>query len=194
MPVSAVLLTAISASTMMNGIDSAPSSQCTPNQSCAIHTPNAPTMGMPIQDTGSGSSTSLSTSEPGAAARRRPVRPRNASTNTSGRANSATIAATTIMVMPHQSDQVLRMCARPNSAVPSAIAPARGWISPSEIMIGTTITKLSTAPMSRLTAVRMPISPPAPIMAKSSVGDSASWRMSTPASFGSGIRPFSTRA
>ena len=98
------------------------------------------------------------------------------------------------MVMPHHSDQVLRRCARPNSAVPSAITPARGWISPSEIMIGTTITKLSTAPMSRLTAVRIPIRPPAPIMAKSSVGESASWRMSTPASFGSGSRPFSTSA
>ena len=36
--------------------------------------------------------------------------------------------------------------------VPSAIEPARGWISPSEIMIGTTTTKLSSAPSSRLDA------------------------------------------
>ena len=61
-------------------------------------------------------------------------------------------------------------------------------------MTGTTITKLSTAPSSRLAAVRMPIRPPAPIIAKSSVGDSASWRMSTPASFGSGAKPLSTSA
>ena len=135
---------------------------------------------------------SFRTSSPVATGRPRRVRLRNASTNTSGRANSATIAATTIMMMPHQSAQVLRMCARPNSAVPSAIEPARGWISPIEIMIGTTITKLSAAPSSRLAPVRTPMSPPAPIIAKSSVGDSASWRMSTPTSFGSGASPLST--
>ncbi len=32
--------------------------------------------------------------------------------------------------MPYQSDQLLRMCARPKIAVPASIEPARGWISP----------------------------------------------------------------
>jgi hypothetical protein len=94
--------------------------------------------------------------------------------------------------MPYQSDQLLRMCARPNTAVPASMEPARGWISPSEIMIGATSTKLTAAPTSRLAAMRIPMRPPAPSIAKSSEGVSASWRMSTPASFGSGAWPFST--
>ncbi len=68
MPVSAVLLAAISVSTRISGIEATPSSQCTPNHSWAIQTPTAPTIGTPIQDTGSGSSMSPSTSLPAALA------------------------------------------------------------------------------------------------------------------------------
>ncbi len=191
MPVSAVLLAAISASTRISGSASAPRTQLTPNQACSIQTPIAPNTGTPIQESTSGSSMSRSRSCcPGAFLRRR--RLLNAATKISGFANRATSEATTIIVMPYQSAQLLRMCARPKIAVPAAIEPSRGWISPSEIMIGATTTKLSSAPSSRLDATRIPMRPPAPIIAKSSPGDSASWRISTPASFGSGAYPFST--
>ena len=192
MPVSAVLLAAISARTRISGIEAAPSSHGTPNHSCAIHTPTAPTTGTPTQETGSGSSMWRRTSLPPGVERPRRTRLRKASAKTSGFANSVTMAATTIMVMPHHRAQLFRMYARPKRAVPSAIEPARGSISPIEIMIGTTTTKLSTAPSSRLAAARIPIRPPAPIIAKSRVGESASWRMSTPASFGNGASPLST--
>jgi len=61
-----------------------------------------------------------------------------------------------------------------------------------EIIHGTTITKLAIMPTMRLTAVRIPIRPPAPNMARSMPGESASWRMSTPPRRGSGASPLST--
>jgi len=101
-----------------------------------IQMPAAPTIGTPTQETGRGSSMCFQHVLAGrrrAAAREAAIR----LDEHLGRAKSATIAATTIITMPHQSDQLFRMWARPNSAVPSAMEPARGWISPSEIMTGT---------------------------------------------------------
>src|SRR4026208_2042422 len=68
---------------------------------------------------------SRSTSSRAGAGPRR-VSVRHAWTNTSGRANKVTMAATTIIVMPHQSDDVLPLCARPKAAVPSATGPGPG--------------------------------------------------------------------
>jgi hypothetical protein len=113
---------------------------------------------------------------------------------TSGRENSDAIAATSMMTSPHHSAQLFSIHARPNTASPAAIEPERGASSPMEIIQGTTIAKLAIMPTMRLTAVRIPIRPPAPTIARSTPGESASWRMSTPASRGSGARPFSTSA
>ena len=97
MPVSAVLLAAISASTRISGIDAAPSSQGTPNQSCAIQTPQRPDdrHADPRDRQRQFDVLRARRRRRGRASRR--IRLRKASTKTSGRANSATSEATTII-------------------------------------------------------------------------------------------------
>src|SRR5687767_5086220 len=62
MPVSAVLLAAISVRTTINGSAIEPSHQLTPNHACAVQTAKMPSTGTPSHEIHNGSSMSRSTS------------------------------------------------------------------------------------------------------------------------------------
>jgi hypothetical protein len=72
------------------------------------------------------------------------------------------------------------------------VPSARGAISPRATIDGTTTIQLMIMPTSMLLPARMPISPPAPTIAKSSERVSPSEGSGTPPSFGIGTQPFST--
>ena len=97
----------------------------------------------------------------------------------SGRPSRLTSEPTTIIVTPHHSDHWLTISAREiGTTAPSGAT--RATMSPAWIMSGARTTKLMNAPSRQLVATAMPIRPPTPSIAASSVRRRPSWRMSVP--------------
>ncbi len=97
----------------------------------------------------------------------------------SGRPSRLTSEPTTIIVTPHHSDHWLTISARLMGTM-APVGPTRATMSPAWIMIGARITKFTNAPSRQLVATAMPMRPPTPSIAASSVSRKPSWRMSVP--------------
>ena len=112
--VSAVAFAAISVSTMMSGMESAPSHGSTPNHSWFSQMMMALNTGMPMKLTLSGSSMPFRQSPPSAP--RRANGAAKAEISTFGLAKSPSIEAVSIIDTPHHRHQVLVRWARPKTA------------------------------------------------------------------------------
>lgn len=122
-------------------------------------------IGTPTAEIHSGNSMCRSTSSVAAWPRGRRC---NRPLNISGRPSRLTSEPTTIMVTPHHSDHWLTISAR-EMGTTAPVGPTRCTMSPAWTMIGVRMTKLTKAPSRQLVATAMPISPPTPSIATSSV-------------------------
>ncbi len=146
----------------------------TPKNAWLTHAPRTQKTGMPIAEIQSGNSMCFSTSGPASFARRF-----SSPLKISGRPKSPTSDPTTIIVTPHHNDHWLTISTRDNgTSAPSG--PTRAAMSPARIVIGARITKLTNAPSSTLVATAMPMSPPTPSIAASSVRRRPRTRRSVP--------------
>ena len=172
--VSAIEFVQITDSTKISGSEMNASSHGTPKNACVAHTPSTLKIGTPTAEIHSGSSMCRSTSVPSpfSARLKRPLK-------ISGRPSRLTSEPTTIIVTPHHSDHWLTISAREIGTM-APFGAVRATMSPAWIMIGARITKLTNAPSRQLVAIAMPMRPPTPSIAASSVRRRPSWRMSVP--------------
>ena len=174
--VSAIEFAQITESTKISGSETKARNQGTPKNAWLTHAPATLMIGMPTTEIQMGNSMWESTSAPAVFLPRMPL---NALAMSLGRARRLTNEPTTIIVTPHQSDHWFTISEREiGTAAP--VGPMRATISPCSIMIGASTTKLMTMPRRQLVATAIPMSPPIPHMARSSVRRSPSWRMSVP--------------
>src|SRR5574338_218254 len=110
--VNAMELVEMIVSRKMSGREMSERSQLTPKNLCVIHAPTMLRIGTPMKEIHSGSSMSRSGSASGVARSFFVVSALKALVNISGLANSPTMAPTTIIATPHQSDHWFTISAR----------------------------------------------------------------------------------
>ena len=192
--VSAVALAAISVNTRIIGIESAPSHGFTSNHIQFNQIMAALKIGMPIKLYFSGNSMCATQSVLADLRLKMPV---NAEMIIFGFANRLTMLAVTIMETPHHKHQLLVKCGRPKMAAAMSYVPSActildqflATISPARIMRGANTRKFAAMPTNKLLAMRIPMSPPAPIMDKSKATVTPSCSKVAPRDFGSGTFP-----
>ena len=172
--VSAIELVQMIVSTKMSGSEMKASSHGTPKNSCVTQAPSTLKTGMPTAEIHSGNSMCSRTSAPAVFSLRLKM-----PLKISGRPSRLTSEPTTIIVTPHHSDHWLTISAR-EIGTTAPVGPMRATMSPAWIMIGARMTKLMKAPSRQLVATAIPMRPPTPSIAASSVRRSPSWRMSVP--------------